>query len=119
MRRQTRFSKLLRSPALLFSTLLLFGALAANAATLDGAKAAGQIGEQRDGYLGLVDEGAPAEVRAIIADINARRREKYQAIAEREGTSLEAVARRAGVKLIGRAKPGHLIQDAKGNWVQK
>jgi uncharacterized protein YdbL (DUF1318 family) len=104
---------------LILGAALLLGAPQARADALGDAKAAGQIGEQKDGYLGLVDAGAPAEVRAIIADINARRREKYQAIAEREGTSLEAVARRAGVKLIGRAKPGHLIQDAKGNWVQK
>jgi uncharacterized protein YdbL (DUF1318 family) len=105
---------------LILGAALMLGAPQARAdAALDDAKAAGQVGERRDGYLGLVDEGAPAEVRAIIADINARRREEYQAIAKKAATPLEAVGQRAGVNLIGRAEPGHFIQDAKGNWVRK
>ena len=91
MRRQTRFSKLLRSPALWFSTLLLFGALAANAATLDGAKAAGQIGESVDGYVHLVDKNAPAAVKALMKDVNNKRREKYASIAKTRGASVESV----------------------------
>jgi uncharacterized protein YdbL (DUF1318 family) len=103
----------------LSAALLLLGAPQARADALGDAKAAGQVGEQTDGYLGLVDQSAPAEVKAMVADINSRRREKYQAIAEKTGTSLEAVAERAGVKLLQRAKPGHFVQDAKGGWVRK
>jgi uncharacterized protein YdbL (DUF1318 family) len=103
----------------LSAALLLLGAPQARADALDDAKAAGQVGEQRDGYLGLVDKGAPAEVRAMVADINSRRREKYQTIAKKTGSSLEAVAQRAGVKLLQRAKPGQFVQDAKGGWVRK
>ena len=40
--------------------VLILAAAPALAADLDGAKAAGQVGERTDGYLGLVDESAPA-----------------------------------------------------------
>ena len=38
------------------------------AADLDGAKAAGQVGERVDGYLGLVDANAPADVKALVEE---------------------------------------------------
>ncbi|MBW2493557.1 MAG: DUF1318 domain-containing protein, partial [Deltaproteobacteria bacterium] len=70
MGRQTRFSKLLRSSAVLFSALVAFGVQAASAATLDGAKQAGQLGESVDGYVHLVDKNAPADVVALMNDVN-------------------------------------------------
>ena len=99
MGRHVRFSKLLRSSALCFSTLLLFGALAANAATLDGAKSAGQIGESVDGYVHLVDKNAPDAVKALVKDVNNKRREKYASIAKTRGASVANVAAAAPVKL--------------------
>lgn len=101
------------------AAFLLLAAPDARADTLDDAKAAGQVGEQRDGYLGLVVDDAPTEVKSTVADINARRREKYQAIAKKADSSLEAVAERAGVKLIARTESGHFVQDSGGSWVQK
>lgn len=101
------------------AALLLLAAPDARADALDDAKAAGQVGEQRDGYLGLVVDDAPAEVKSVVADINERRREKYQAIAKKTESSLEAVAALAGVKLTERAESGHFVQDAEGRWVRK
>jgi uncharacterized protein YdbL (DUF1318 family) len=99
-------------------TLLLLG-LPAAAGSLDSAQAAGQVGERPDGYIGLVDEGAPAEIRELVEDINARRRVKYQEIAEKSGAPVEAVAARAGAKLIERTAEGHFVMDASGRWVRK
>ena len=98
--------------------LLLIG-LPAAAGSLGSAKAAGQVGERPDGYLGLVDEGAPAEVRGLVKDVNARRRVKYEEIAEETGAPLAAVAALAGTKLIARTAKGNFVMDESGKWVRK
>jgi uncharacterized protein YdbL (DUF1318 family) len=98
--------------------LLLIG-LPAAAGSLDGVKAAGQVGEKPDGYIGLVDPGAPAEVRKLAKDINARRRVKYEEIAEETGAPAAAVAARAGTKLVARTAKGNFVMDESGKWVRK
>jgi uncharacterized protein YdbL (DUF1318 family) len=98
--------------------LLLIG-LPAAAGSLDGVKAAGQVGEKPDGYIGLVDPGAPAEVRKLVKDINARRRVKYEEIAEETGAPAAAVAARAGTKLVARTAKGNFVMDESGKWVRK
>ncbi|MBW2540448.1 MAG: YdbL family protein [Deltaproteobacteria bacterium] len=119
MGRQTRFSKLLRSSAVLFSALVAFGVQAASAATLDGAKQAGQLGESVDGYVNLVDKNAPADVVALMKDVNDKRRAKYEGIAKKRGAPLEDVAALAGAKLVERAPAGQYVLDSSGNWLKK
>jgi uncharacterized protein YdbL (DUF1318 family) len=105
--------------ALISALVLTLAAGPALAADLDGAKAAGQVGERVDGYLGLVDEDAPDDVKALVERVNTGRREKYGQIAAKRGVPLEAVAVAAGAKLIERAEPGHYVMDEEGNWKQK
>jgi uncharacterized protein YdbL (DUF1318 family) len=119
MRKQARFSKLLRSSALWLSTLFLLGALAANAATLDDAKAAGQIGEGVDGYVHLVDKNAPSAVKALVKDVNNKRRDKYAGIAKTRGASVESVAALAGAKLVERTPSGQYVMDSSGKLRKK
>jgi uncharacterized protein YdbL (DUF1318 family) len=102
--------------ALLVLTLGLVGS--AEAIDLDGAKAGGQIGESADGYLGVVAGDAPAEVRQLVAEVNAGRREKYAEIAQQNGTSVETVAALAGRKLVDRAKAGEYVKT-NGGWTRK
>lgn len=89
------------------------------AAPLDDAKAAGLVGERIDGYLGVVDRSAPAEVRRMVEEINAERRARYAEIAERQGAPVEAVAQIAGEKLIQRARSGEYVMGADGRWRRK
>jgi uncharacterized protein YdbL (DUF1318 family) len=119
MRRQVRFSTLLRSSAVFFSALLLLGALAANAATLDDAKAAGQIGEGVDGYVHLVDKNAPAAAKALVKDVNNKRKAKYASIAKTRGASVENVAALAGAKLVERTPAGQYVMDSNAKWRKK
>ncbi len=119
MGRQIRFSKLLRSSALWFSILLVFGAHVANAATLDGAKSAGKIGESVDGYVHLVDKNAPAAVKALVKDVNNRRREKYASIAKTRGASVADEAALAGAKLEERTPAGQYVMDSNKKWRKK
>ena len=98
---------------------LALSALPAAAASLDDAKARGQVGERIDGYVGVVDAGAPGDVRAMVDEINAERRAKYEEIAKKQGAPLAAVAQIAGKKLIERTPSGQYVLDAGGEWRQK
>jgi len=83
------------------------------------AKNAGWVGEQRDGYLGLVSPGAPAEAKELVAQINQARRQSYQQLATRNKLDLATIEALAAEKAIGMTQPGHHVQAADGSWVKK
>jgi uncharacterized protein YdbL (DUF1318 family) len=99
--------------------LMLCIALPAVAQSLDQAKAAGQVGERIDGYVGVVDANAPGNVRAMVDQVNAERQARYAEIAAERGTSVQAVAQIAGQKLIERTPGGQFVLGADGQWRQK
>ena len=70
---------------------------------LDDAKAEGLVGERVDGFLGIVPGSAPTEVRALVEEVNDKRRAKYQEVAKQRGVAMEAVA--AIARFAGR-RPG-------------
>ncbi len=71
---------------LLFAVTLLFAG-AAFALDLDSAKSQGLVGEQPNGYLGVVK--ATSEAVELVSDVNEKRRQAYQRIARENGISLE------------------------------
>jgi uncharacterized protein YdbL (DUF1318 family) len=91
----------------------------AEAGALEDAKAEGLVGERIDGYLGVVDSGAPGSVRSMVDQINAEREAKYAEIAKKQGAPVAAVAQIAGKKLIERAPSGEYVMGADGQWRQK
>lgn len=104
------------------ASLLLAGLLAcasAFAADLGSAKEDGFIGEQANGYLGLVRSDAPADVRALVSDVNDKRRQRYQEIARQQGTPLSEVEKVGGLKAIEMTARGHYVKDTQGNWIRK
>jgi uncharacterized protein len=105
--------------ALFAIALLCTPVFALQAEEIDAAKQAGIVGEQSDGYLGLVRSDAAAEVQALVSEVNTKRRAAYEEIATRNGTPVDAVARLAGAKLVERAAPGQYVRDDTGRWKQK
>ena len=99
--------------ALTLSCLL---ALPAHALDLGEAKSRGLVGEIATGYVGAVKPSA--EVNALVADINKRRKAQYRKIAERNQISLEAVEVRAGQKAIGKTPAGQFVNTGSG-WEKK
>ena len=87
------------------------------ALSLDDAKAKGQVGEKASGYLGAVS-GGNAEVQALVSDVNQKRRQAYEDIARRNGTSLNSVETLAGEKAIQNTKPGNMV-EGPGGWTKK
>lgn len=83
------------------------------------AKAAGQVGEQPDGYLGLVDESAPEQIKKMVIDTNERRKARYTEVSKKRGSSVESVEQMAGEKFAKRAKPGELLRAPDGTWTKK
>lgn len=79
------------------------------------ARAAGQVGEKMDGYLGIV--GAPTpELQAMVNDINNRRRAVYVQRAQAETATLEQYAFTAGCLAIAGTQPGEKYQAPDGSW---
>ncbi len=98
-------------------SLVLLGS--AFAATLEEAKAAGQIGEKQDGYIGLVQASVPADVAALVADVNAQRRQRYEQIARDNGIDVREVAKLAFTRAYENTLPGNYVESAPGQWTRK
>ncbi len=111
-----------RATAAIALAILLLSTLAAGRAAadrLDEAKDAGYLGEQIDGYLGLVRADAPDWARAVMEEINRKRRERFAEIAARTGATAEQVAAIAGQKAVAREPAGRFVRDASGAWKKK
>jgi hypothetical protein len=98
--------------------LLVFAFQAAWAIDLHAAKEQGLVGEANTGYLAAV--GAPsAEVKALIDEVNAKRKAEFKRTAEKTGATLQQVQVRFYELAVQRTEPGHYYQDAGGNWKRK
>ena len=83
---------------------------------LPAAKAAGQLGEQTDGYLGVVQAGGQAGEIARL--INQARRAEYQKLATQNGIQLSDVEALAGKKAVEKTPSGQFIR-LDGQWRRK
>ncbi len=83
------------------------------------AKDRGLVGEANTGYLAAVQTPASAEVRALIADVNEKRKEQFEKTAENTGTTLAQVANRFYELAVQKTQPGHYYQDRDGRWQKK
>ncbi len=101
---------------------LLIGLLSisvAMAGPLDRPKADGLIGEQANGYLGLVSQDVPADIKALVRDVNAKRKARYQSIAQKQSVALSEVEKVGGTTAIDRTLRGNYIRDSSGRWRKK
>ncbi len=85
-------------------------------AALGAAKQQGQVGEQPNGYLGVVQSGGNAD--EIVTLINAARRAEYEKLANDNGIKLADVEALAGQKAIDRTPSGYFILLQEG-WTRK
>ena len=81
------------------------------------ARAAGQIGEQPDGYLGIVGTATP-DLRALVNSINIQRKAKYTQSAA-AGATVEQMAFASGCNLILKTVPGEKYQTPSGSWATR
>ncbi|NIJ28709.1 hypothetical protein FHT00_000637 [Sphingomonas insulae] len=78
------------------------------------AREAKQVGEQPDGYLGVVSGGAP--VQALVRDINIKRKAAYTASAQASGSTVEQFAFTSGCNLVAKVGQGEMYKTPSGQW---
>ncbi|WP_454278323.1 YdbL family protein [Sphingomonas sp. Marseille-Q8236] len=79
------------------------------------ARAAGQVGEQPDGYLGIVGT-ATAELRTLVNSINIQRKAAYTQKAQASGATVEQMAFTSGCNLIAQTVSGEKYKTPEGVW---
>lgn len=103
---------------------LLLGATASGAVAFQsgrdpayqGARESGLVGEKADGYLGFVTTPSPA-IKALVEDINIKRKAAYSKEALANGATVEEMALRSGCRLIAeRTVAGEKYQTPGGQW---
>lgn len=82
------------------------------------ARQAGQVGEQPDGYLGVVGAGS-AEVRALVNAINIQRKAAYTQKAQASGATVEQLAFTSGCNLIAQTDAGEKYRTPDGAWATR
>lgn len=79
------------------------------------ARAAGQVGEQPDGYIGIVGGGS-ADLRALVGNINIQRKSAYTQKAQASGATVEQLAFTSGCNLIAQTSSGEKYKAPDGSW---
>ena len=80
------------------------------------AKAAGQVGERPDGYLGLVPGVRESGARALLLRVNEDRQRAYRQLADEYGVAVEDVEKLAGARRVARAQAGEWVWLPETGW---
>jgi len=104
---------------ILLALCLSLAVSAAWAIDIGAAKEQGLVGEANTGYIAAVKTPASAEVQALIADVNAKRKAEFEKTAEKTGATLEQVRARFYELAVQKTAAGHYYQDANGTWRTK
>jgi uncharacterized protein YdbL (DUF1318 family) len=119
-----------RTLALLSAGALVAGALVCSApswaqasdSVITAARAAGQVGEQADGYLGFVPGASiSADLRGRVEQNNIRRRALYTRRATERSASVNEMAAAVACEVFqgGRIAVGERYRNAAGQWRQR
>jgi uncharacterized protein len=79
------------------------------------ARTAGVIGEKPDGYLGFVVTPS-ADVKAMVDDLNIKRKAAYTVRAQNEGVTVQLIGQRAGCKQIKDTAIGEKYMGPDNVW---
>src|SRR3712207_1026521 len=78
-----------------------------------------KVGEQADGYLGIVGSPSP-DLRAQVDAINIKRRAYYTEIAAKRGAKIEEVAATTACELFRtKVAPGQYYRGTDGAWQKR
>ena len=78
------------------------------------ARAAGEVGEKMDGYLGVV--GSNPALHRLVDDLNIKRKAFYAEKAATQHATVEDYAFATGCGLITKTSPGEKYQGPDGGW---
>ena len=106
-RMKSRLFTLIAAAALLIAT-------PAFALDLHGARDAGVLGEQNDGYVAVLKKSPDAA--ALASEVNAKRKAEYARISQQNKQPVDIVAKLAAQQIIDGLTKGDSYQDADGKW---
>ncbi len=110
---------------LVFALTVAFAALyaAPNSAQadarLDAYRANGVIAERFDGYVEIRDSNAPSEARALVENVNAKRRALYTQRASESNVPVAEVGKVFANKIVETAPPGTYFRQPGGGYVRR
>ncbi|MBC2660878.1 YdbL family protein [Novosphingobium flavum] len=104
--------------ATLGAALVAAPALAQRDPAYAAARAAGQVGERMDGYLGFVVPPS-GDLKALVEDLNIKRKAVYAQQAQAQHATVEEYAFTAGCQAIARTAPGEKYQAPDGSWATR
>ncbi len=111
--------KLVFALTVAFATLFAAPDPAQAGARLDGFRADGVIAERFDGYVEIRDSNAPGEARALVADVNAKRRALYTQRASESNVPVAEVGKVFANKIAERAPSGTYFRRPGGDYVRR
>ena len=82
------------------------------------ARASGKIGEQADGYLGIVGDATPA-LQKLVDDINIKRKAVYTQKSSENKATIEAYALTSGCIAVAATTPGEKYRTPDGTWMTR
>ncbi len=83
------------------------------------AKSQGLVGEANTGFIAALHAPASAEVRALIADVNTKRKARFNETARKTGATQAQVANRFYELAVQKTASGNYYQDSSGHWKKK
>jgi len=86
---------------------------------LDPPRAEGAVGERWDGFAEVRDANASADVKALVASTNNKRRAVYQKRASAEGIPMVEVGKIYAQQILTGAPSGTWSLSENGSWSQK
>lgn len=95
----------------------MLAAFPAFAMDLQQARSAGVVGETLDGYIAAVKPSA--EVNALVAEVNAKRKQEYARISAANKQSVSVVAKLAAEQIINGLPSGSFFQTPDGAWKKR
>lgn len=99
-----------------FAAISLFAG-SAYALDLQEARAKGLVGETQAGYVARINGGG--DVSALVAEVNLKRRDQYEAAAKEKGQPVEAVAQIYAEEIINNLPKGSKYKNSAGKWATK
>lgn len=93
--------------------------LASAKATVRAAKTQGIVGEQGDGYLGLVTGSADPNVGDAVNAMNQERKKTFNEIAAKSGVTVDAAGQAAATQFFAMTPSGQYYKPLGGGWTKK
>jgi len=103
----------------LLAVLLALRAPARADDRLDELRKAGAIGERYDGLAVVHATGADSTVKALVDEVNTKRRKIYEEQAKKEGAPVTEVGKVYAAQIAAKAPSGSWFLGEDGKWVQK